>query len=66
MRQYHLTGSELPEIGDKTMVSKVQNGKRTLTRQAIEKLSARSNVKPANSRRPSVHSSFLLVWLNLF
>ena len=47
MRQHHLTGSDLPEIGDKTMVSKVLNGKRVLSRQAIEKLSARFGIRPA-------------------
>lgn len=47
MKQHHLTGSDLPEIGDKTMVSKVLNGKRTLSRQAIEKLSERFSLRPA-------------------
>lgn len=47
MNQHHLTGSDLPEIGDKTMVSKVLNGKRILSRQAIEKLSERFELKPA-------------------
>ena len=47
MSQYHLTGSDLPEVGDKTMVSKVLNGKRVLSRQAIEKLSARFGIRPA-------------------
>lgn len=47
MSQHHLTGSDLPEIGDKTMVSKVLNGKRILSRQAIEKLSERFELKPA-------------------
>jgi len=47
MKQHHLTGSDLPEIGDKTMVSKVLNGKRTLSRQAIEKLSERFGLRPA-------------------
>ncbi|MBT00231.1 MAG: transcriptional regulator [Oceanospirillaceae bacterium] len=47
MSQHRLTGSDLPEIGDKTMVSKVLNGKRTLSRQAIEKLSKRFNLKPS-------------------
>ncbi len=47
MRQHHLTGSDLPEIGDKTMVSKVLNGKRVLSRQAIEKLSERFGLRPA-------------------
>ncbi|MBN0989842.1 helix-turn-helix domain-containing protein [Amphritea pacifica] len=46
MSQHHLTGSHLPEIGDKTMVSKVLNGKRVLSRQAIEKLSARFGIRP--------------------
>lgn len=47
MKQHHLTGSDLPEIGDKTMVSKVLNGKRALSRQAIEKLSERFGLRPA-------------------
>lgn len=47
MGQYHLTGSDLPEIGDKTMVSKVLNGKRVLSRQAIERLSERFGLRPA-------------------
>ena len=47
MNSYHLTGSDLPEIGDKTMVSKVLNGKRQLTRNAIEALSARFGLRPA-------------------
>ena len=47
MSQHHLTGSDMPEIGDKTMVSKVLNGKRILSRQAIEKLSERFELKPA-------------------
>jgi HTH-type transcriptional regulator/antitoxin HigA len=47
MSQHHLTGSDLPEIGDKTMVSKVLNGKRILSRQAIEKLSERFELKPS-------------------
>ncbi len=47
MQQHQLTGSELPEIGDKTMICKVLNGKRQLTRQAIERLSARFGIRPA-------------------
>ena len=47
MNQYKLTGSDLPEIGDKTMVSKVLNGKRILSRQAIEKLSERFGLRPS-------------------
>lgn len=44
---HKLTGSDLPEIGDKTLVSKVMNGKRALTRSAIEKLSVRLNLHPS-------------------
>ena len=47
MSQHNLTGSDLPEVGDKTMVSKVLNGKQVLSRQAIEKLSARFGIRPA-------------------
>lgn len=47
MEQYGLTGNDLPEIGSKSMVSKVLNGKRDLSRPAIEKLCARFNLKPA-------------------
>jgi HTH-type transcriptional regulator/antitoxin HigA len=47
MRQHHLSGSDLPEIGDKTMVSKILHGKRTLTRAAIERLSARFGIRPS-------------------
>lgn len=46
MRQHQLTGSDLPEIGDKTMVSRVLSGKRVLSRQAIEKLSERFGLRP--------------------
>ncbi|MGS2722139.1 helix-turn-helix domain-containing protein [Porticoccus sp. GXU_MW_L64] len=47
MQQHQLTGSDLPEIGDKTMVSKVLNGKRTLQRDAIEKLADRFGIRPS-------------------
>ncbi len=47
MSQHKLTGSDLPEIGDKTMVSKVLNGKRELSRQAIAKLCNRFGLHPA-------------------
>ena len=47
MRQHKLTGSDLPEIGDKTMVSKVLNGRRSLTRAAIERLCARFSLRPS-------------------
>ena len=47
MDQHNLTGSDLPEIGGKTMVSKVLNGKRTLQRNAIELLARRFGIRPA-------------------
>ena len=47
MNQHKLTGNDLPEIGGKTMVSKVLKGKRALTRSAIEKLSVRFGIRPS-------------------
>jgi len=47
MREHQLTGSDLPEIGEKTMVSKVLNGKRSLTRSAIEQLCVRFGLRPS-------------------
>ncbi len=47
MQQHDLTGSDFPEIGDKTMVSKVLNGKRVLQRQAMEQLGDRFGIRPA-------------------
>ena len=47
MSSHSLTGSDLPEIGEKTLVSKVLNGKRTLTRSAIERLSQRFELRPS-------------------
>lgn len=47
MSQYKLTGSDLPEIGGKAMVSKVLKGERELNRSAIEKLSARFGLRPS-------------------
>lgn len=47
MEQYGLTGNDLPEIGSKSMVSKVLSGKRELSRSAIEQLCQRYNLKPA-------------------
>lgn len=47
MKQYKLTGSDLPEIGGKTMVSKVLKGERALNRSAIEKLSERFGLRPS-------------------
>lgn len=47
MAQHHLTGSDLPEIGGKAMVSKVLSGQRELSRKAIEALAERFGVRPA-------------------
>lgn len=47
MASHQLTGSDLPEIGDKTMVSKVLNGKRVLQRGAIEALAERFGIRSA-------------------
>lgn len=47
MQQHGLTGGDLPEIGDKTMVSKVLNQKRTLQRDAMVKLGERFSIRPA-------------------
>ena len=47
MINHKLTGSDLPEVGDKTMVSKVLNAKRPLTRLALERLAKRFGIRPA-------------------
>ena len=47
MSQHGLTGSDFPEIGSKSMVSKVLNSKRTLSREAIERLCARFQLHPS-------------------
>ena len=47
MSQHKLTGSDLPEIGGKAMVSKVLKGKRALSRSAIEQLAARFKLRPS-------------------
>ena len=47
MQNYELTGSDLPEIGDKTYVSKVLNHKKELTRGAIERLAERFGLRPS-------------------
>ncbi|MDC9725349.1 MAG: transcriptional regulator [Gammaproteobacteria bacterium] len=44
---YSLTNSDFPEIGDKTMVSKVLNKKRVLQRHSIEDLAERFSLKPS-------------------
>ncbi|MDH4609048.1 XRE family transcriptional regulator [Pseudomonas sp. BN102] len=47
MAQNHLTGSDLPEIGDKSVVSRTLNGKRTLSSADIQALSRRFHVDPS-------------------
>lgn len=47
MSQHKLTGSDLPEIGGRAMVSKVLKGKRSLSRSAIEQLAVRFNLRPS-------------------
>lgn len=46
MEQNHLTGSDLPEIGDKTVVSRTLNGKRTLSSTDIQALAQRFHLNP--------------------
>ena len=47
MSQHQLSGADLPEIGDKTLVSKILSGERNLTKQHIEKLAKRFHINPA-------------------
>lgn len=45
--QYNLTLSDLPEIGHKSLVSKILSGNRSLTKTHIKKLSQRFNLDPS-------------------
>ena len=47
MDQYGLTLSDLPEIGSKSMVSRVLSGKRKLTLEHAKKLATRFGISPA-------------------
>lgn len=47
MDQYGLTLSDLPEIGSKSMVSRVSSGKRKLTLEHAKKLATRFGISPA-------------------
>ncbi len=48
MDQHNLTGADFPEIGDKSLVSRIFNGKgRNLTKTHITKLSERFGIDPA-------------------
>jgi HTH-type transcriptional regulator/antitoxin HigA len=46
MLQNKLTGADLPEIGDKSVVSRVLSGQRRLTIEMVARLAARFNVEP--------------------
>jgi HTH-type transcriptional regulator/antitoxin HigA len=46
MDQYYLTVNDFPEIGSKSMVTKVLHGKRILTKEAIERIIARFGLNP--------------------
>ncbi len=47
MEQHKLGVADLPEIGSKSLVSRIINGERRLTRNHIEALSKRFNINPA-------------------
>ena len=47
MEQYNLGVADLPEIGSKSLVSRILSGERRLTRNHIEVLSKRFNISPA-------------------
>ncbi|HAU1718475.1 TPA: transcriptional regulator [Legionella pneumophila] len=44
--QHQLTLSDLPEVGHKSLISKILSGERNLTRSHIEKLSKRFHIDP--------------------
>ena len=47
MEQYNLGVADLPEIGSKSLVSRILNGEHKLTRNHIEALSKRFDISPA-------------------
>ena len=47
MEQHNLGVADLPEIGSKSLVSRILSGERRLTRNHIEALSKRFNISPA-------------------
>lgn len=47
MEQYQLTGADFPEIGDRSLVSRILSGSRSLTKAHIQSLSERFNINPA-------------------
>ena len=44
---HELKGTDFPEIGDKTLISKILNGSRSLTKDHITKLAERFDISPA-------------------
>jgi len=46
MDQHGLTGSDLPELGSKSLISKILKGERSLTRRHIQALSKRFGINP--------------------
>jgi HTH-type transcriptional regulator/antitoxin HigA len=46
MLQNNLTGADLPEIGDKSVVSRILSGQRRLTIEMVARLAARFHVDP--------------------
>lgn len=46
MDQHNLGVNDFPEIGDKSLISKILSGKRNLTKQHIQKLSERFSINP--------------------
>lgn len=47
MEQHHLGTADLPEIGSKSMVSRVLSGERSLNKNHISALSKRFNISPS-------------------
>lgn len=47
IEQHHLGTADFPEIGDKSLISRIVRGERNLTKQHIEKLAARFHISPA-------------------
>lgn len=46
MEQHELNGKDFPESGDKTLISKILNGRRSLTNDHITKLAERFDSSP--------------------
>ncbi len=46
MDQHHLGVADFPEIGDKSLISKILSGERNLTKNHIKKLSDRFSIDP--------------------